>query len=152
MSANTLPIFTTTPVVASGQINQNTTTALTRSDGSSATGIGTDMTLCFTAGSNGSWVSRIRVFGTAASPTTSTQSLLRLYISTQTSGAITAVNTWLIQEIPLSAIAYDNATTSVPFLEFPMNFAMPANYTILASIHATGNAVIWQIVTFAGNY
>src|ERR1700675_5094698 len=96
MAQNTSPIFSLVPNVSAAQL-VNGTTASARSDGVGT--IGTDLLKAFTAGANGSFISRARISAYATTPTTETATIIRLFLSTQASGATTAANTFLIQEL-----------------------------------------------------
>ncbi len=128
-------------------------TALTRSDGSGT--IGTDMSCLFTADpTNGSWVSRVRFSPSGVVAATATAAtVLRVYVSSKSSGATRQGDTWLIQEVAAPAQTSDQTTTATNFLEVPLNFALPPGYSILASSHVV-NAVntSWTGICFGGVY
>lgn len=151
MAANTNPIFTLIPKVGFGTLTGNI--ANVRSDGVGT--IATDLFVCFTAdATDGSYVDRMRLSYTATTPTTfAATTVVRLFISSVTSGATTAANTVLYQEVSTAAVPASNATNSTNYIEIPCNFVLPASYTILASIHTnmTANTRI-QILTFGGDY
>lgn len=149
MAANTNPIFSLTPNVG--------TTAITAQNTSSAGGgtIATDIFKAFTAGANGSWVSRIQFDPTAtAAATATTATTLRAFISSQTSGATTAgTNTVLIGEISAAAQTADQTTTATASLVIPCNFALTPAWTILVTSHQTLAAnTSWQVKVFGGDY
>jgi hypothetical protein len=150
MAQNTQPIFTLVPEVGFGTLTGNIGSA--RSDGVGT--IATDMFVCFTAdATDGSYVDKIRISAAATTPTTMTASVIRLFISSVTSGATTAANTVLFAEISTAAIPAANASNAINYYEVPCNFALPASYTILASIHANMAAnTRFQILTFGGDY
>jgi hypothetical protein len=82
-----------------------------------------------------------------------TASVIRLFLSTQSSGATTAVNTWVIQEIAVGALTAANASNAVMPLEVVLNIAIPASMTVLASIHANLAANTgWQIIVIGGDF
>lgn len=150
MAQNTAPIYGLTPNVGRVAI----TGIITKSDGT-ATAIGTDIFLAFTAGANGSWISKVRfnpVGTTAATGTAATT--LRVYISTATSGATTGgTNTFLVGEVSAAAQTADHSTTATASLELPMNFALNASQTILVSTHVANNAnTSWQATVFGTDY
>lgn len=150
MAQNTAPIFSLVPVTAFGTLTGNI--ASTRSDGVGT--IGTDLFVCFTANAtNGSYVSKIRISAAATTPTTMTASVIRIFISSKTSGATTAADTMLYSEIGTAAIPAANSANAINYYEVPFDIALPASYTILASIHANVAAnTRWQILTVAGDY
>lgn len=147
---NHIPIYTKTPVISSGTLTGNI--ASTRSDGVGT--IATDLFKVFEANAtNGSYVSKIRIYGAATTPTTMAASVIRIFISNKTSGATTATDTWLIQEISTAAVPAANASNAVNWYEVPLNIALPPSYTILVSIHANVTAnTRWQCVAFGGDY
>jgi len=151
MAQNTSPIFTLVPKVGFGTLTGNIGSA--RSDGVGT--IATDMFVCFTAdATDGSYVDRIRLNYCATTPTTfGATNVVRLFISSATSGATTAATAVLFYEVSTGAIPAANATNATNYIEVPCNFILPASYTILASIHAnmTANTRI-QILTFGGDY
>jgi hypothetical protein len=149
MAQNTYPVFTLVPSIDFSTLTGNIAAA--KSDGTGT--IGTETFVCFTAGTNGSFVNRIRISGAATTPTTMAASVIRFYISSKTSGATTAVDTVLYQEVAVAAAAAANAANSVNYYEIQCDFALPPNYTILAQIHANVTAnTRWQILAFGGDY
>ena len=154
MAANTSPIYSLTPKVSSGIITSSIT-ALLASDGSGQTG-GSASVICYTAGSNaGSFVSKIRIsYCNVTAYTATTATTLRFFVSSAANLAgTTNVNTWLIQEVSTAAIT-PSATVAQPFIEIPLNFALPANYLIIAStgtVQASANCSL-SCVVFGGDY
>ena len=151
MAQNTAPIFTLVPKIGFATLTGNI--ALTRSDGVAT--IGTDIFKCFTGdATDGSYIDKIRISAAATTPTTmAAGTVIRIYISSITSGATTAADTVLFQEISTAAIPAANASNAVNYYEIPCNFTLPASYTILASIHTNLTAnTRWQILVFAGDY
>lgn len=151
MAANTTPIFPLTPQVAGIVFGGN---ALTKSDGSAVTGIGTDIYKVFTAGANGSFVERIRLspVGTTAATATSA-TVLRVYVSSKTSGNTANTDTWLIYEIGAAAQTADHSTNATFYFDIPLNIKLPASYTILVSSHVANAAnTNWEAVVFAMDY
>lgn len=149
MPANTTPIYTLTPNINGA----NVTAANTKSDGSGT--IGTDIYKCFTAGANGSFVSKVRFSPTATVASTATAATcFRIYISTKTSGATTpGTDTWQIAEISAAAQTADAPTANTYPIEIPINVAIPASYTVLVSNHVVANAsTAWVAVVFGGDY
>lgn len=151
MAQNTAPIYSQVPVISAAQL-VNGTTASARSDGVGT--VGTDMLKAFTAdATNGSFVSKMRIYASATTPTTMSATVIRIFISSITSGATTAANTFLFQEVSTAAITAANATNAANFYEVPINLALPPSYTVLVSIHAApASNTQWQCAVFAGNY
>ena len=155
MPANTSPIFTLTPNVGTAKIT--TTYAQTKSDGTSA-GSGADfMVKAFTAGANGSYLQKVRfTLGGATANTASTAAVLRVYLSTQSSGAITSANTWLVQEVTAASQTPTVITTltgaTYP-IDIPLNFAIPTGYHLLVASSAVTSAnTVWTVTTYGGDY
>lgn len=128
------------------------TTANTKNDGTGT--IGTDILLALTAGSNGSFIDKIRlhpVGSTAATATTAT--VARIYMSTQTSGATTNANTKLWQEVACPAQTTDQTTTATVPIDIPMGIRIPAGETILFSMHHAAAAnTAWEVNVIASDY
>lgn len=151
MAANTNPIFTLTPNVGRLAITASSG-ANTASDGSGT--VGTNIYLLFTGGSNGSFVSRLRLHPYASAASTATNaSTFRFYLSTQGSGSTTASNTALFQEIALASVTADITTTALSPIDVPINFVVPSGSYILVSVHlaqAANTGV--QILAIGGDY
>ena len=130
----------------------NSTTANTKSDGTGT--IGTDILLAYTAGTSGAYIDRIRLSAcgtTAATATTATVG--RIYTSTATSGATTSANTSLWQEVTLAAQTTDQTTTATIPVDVPMGIRIPANSTILFSMHHAAAAnTVWECTVVASDY
>jgi hypothetical protein len=152
MPANTSPIYTLSPALGSGQLTPSVT-ANTKSDGAGT--IGTDIIKVFTAdATNGSYVSSLRFcpYATVAA-TATTSTTLRVFISTQTSGATTAADTWLFAEVSAAAQTADHSTNATFAIEIPINRILPPSYTILVTQHVVAAANTgWHATVFAGNY
>lgn len=149
MPANTTPIFTLTPNVGAASV----VAANTRSDGNGT--IGTDIYKVFTAGSNGAFFNTVRFALTASSAATAAAATtFRFYLSSIDSGATTpGTNVWQIGELPSAAQTADQTTSATYYLEFPINRAIPANYTILVSMHIVANAnTFWHVTGWGGDY
>lgn len=149
MPANSIPRFTKVGDIASVLV----TAANTSSQGG-ATAIGTDIFKAFTAdATNGSFVDRVRWLPTATTPTATTATVGRVFLSSVASGATTSANTYLVAEVTLPAIAADNASTAVQPLDVPLGLALPAGWTILVTTHAAPAAnTAWRAVVFGGDY
>lgn len=150
MPANTAPIFTLTPAVSAGQLTSSTT-AQTRTDGVGT--VGTDMILCFQAGANGSFLNKLRFSACATAATSMGSSIFHIYLSSVNSGATTAANTFLFQEVTASAQGAANSAAPTTYFEVNFGFAIPANYTVLVGIYNQPLAsTSWQCTVFGGNY
>lgn len=149
MAHNAVPAFT-----KNGSIGTplNITAANTSSQGGGT--IATDIFLIFTAdSSNGSLVEYVRFIPTATAPTTTTATVGRVFISSQTSGATSVSNTHLIGEVVLPATAADNSTTAVNAVDLPLNIRLPAGYTLLVTCHAAPAAnSAWKAIAVGGDY
>lgn len=149
MAANTSPIFVLAPKAPSVSI----TAANVKNDGAGT--IGTDMFLLHTAGSNGSWIGRVRfVVSASAASTASTATVGRVYRSTQTSGATTNANTARIDEVAMAAITADQATVQTPFYEIQINSFLNAGETLLVSTHHTpaASTAVQATLMASGDY
>lgn len=151
MAANTAPIFTTTPAIGAA-VWLPATTANTKSDGTGT--IGTDMLLLETAGTNGSFLNKARFSPCAsAAATATTASVIRVYLSTQSSGATTNADTHLIAEVPAPAQTADQTTTATNYIDVPLGFAIPSGISVLFSMHHAAAAnTSWKGVVFSGDY
>lgn len=145
MPANTSPIYSI--VGATDSVASNNTglivgpTANTAQDGT-----GTLYKL-FTAGSNGSYVQKIR-FRPVGSPAAT---VCRIFISTSTT--TNATNTWLYDEITLPAVTVSQTAASSVF-ELPLNFALDPNYLLYVTFGTTtgSTGTGYSIVCIAGDY
>ena len=114
MPANTTPIFTNVPILDGVQL----TAANTKSDGTGT--IGTDIFLLTTAGANGAWIGRIQFSASASVASTgTTATIARVFVSSVSSGATTAANTWMIREVILPAVTAAHPTIPTPPIDFP---------------------------------
>jgi len=95
----------------------------------------------------------MRIFAGATGATTMTATVLRVYVSTKTSGATTNADTFLYQEVTVAGLSVDNASTALQYYEVPFNVALPASETILVSVNAASAAgTLWQCTVFGGDY
>jgi hypothetical protein len=147
---NTAPIFTGTPRVGFTTI----TSAQNNSQGNGT--IGTNIYLAFSAGANGSYLQKVRFTLGATANTASTAAVLRIYLSTQSTGATTSANTWLIQEVAAPTQTPNVVTTLTAAtypIEVPLNFAIPTGQYVLVGVSAiTGASTVWNAITFGGDY
>ena len=137
MPANTAPIFTLTARTSWG--TTTITTANTAKDGT-----GTVLGV-FTAGSNGSYIQRIRFRPSG----TAVQTVARIFINNGFTNA-TAANNILFDEITLSAITISE-TQAQPSFEIPMNFAIPAGYVLNITLGTTV-AAGYYVSVVGGDY
>jgi len=148
MAGNTNPQFP-----KSGKVNSVLITAANTSSQGGGT-IGTDIFLAFTAdATNGSWVDTLRFFPTATTPTAMTATVLRVFISTQASGATASTNTFLWDEVTSPAVNADNASAAAYAIDVPLGFRLPAGATILVTSHAAPAAnTNWRATVIGGDY
>ena len=145
MAANTAPIYSIAGDVNSvAALNSGLVvgpTANTAQDGSGT------LYKAFTAGTNGSYVQKIR-FRPVGSPAAT---VCRVFISSSTTTSATV--TWLYDEITLPAVTVSQTAASSVF-ELPLNFALNASYllyvTFGTSTGSTGTG--YSVVTIAGDY
>ena len=145
MAANTAPIYSIAGDVNSvAALNSGLVvgpTANTAQDGSGT------LYKAFTAGTNGSYLQKIR-FRPVGSPAAT---VCRVFISSSTTTSATV--TWLYDEITLPAVTVSQTAASSVF-ELPLNFALPASYllyvTFGTSTGSTGTG--YSVVTVAGDY
>ena len=148
MAGNVQPQFTT-----NGNVSSIAVTAASTNSQAPGT-IGTAVFLAFTAGSNGSFVESVLWMPTATSTiTTSPATVGRIFISSLTSGATSASNTYLIAEVSLPAISADSSSAPVYPIEVVINRRIPANWTILVSNYNAPTAnTQWIATVFGGDY
>ena len=145
MPANTSPIFSVVGATDSVATNNSGLvvgpTANTAQDGTGT------LYKAFTAGSNGSYVQKIR-FRPVGSPAAT---VARVFISTSTTTS--ATNTWLYDEITLPAVTVSQTAASSVF-ELPINVALDPNYLLYVTFGtSTGSAGTgYSVVTIAGDY
>lgn len=146
--SNTAPNFTKDGVIGSARI----TAANTSSAGGGT--IGTDIFRLLTAdATSGTFIEFVRCIPIATTPTTTTATVLRLFASSVTAGATTNADTFLIAEVALPASAADNTATAVNPIDIPLNFRLPASWTLLATNHAAPAANSnWIATAIGGNY
>ena len=145
MPANTQPIFSATGATDSGQAN-NSGTILGPTANTAQDGTGT-LYKIFTAGSNGSYVQKIR-FRPVGSPAAT---VARVFISTSSTTSATA--TWLYDEITLPAVTVSQTSASSIF-EITLNFALDPSYLLYVTFGtSTGSSGTgYSIVVIAGDY
>jgi len=145
MPANTSPIYSIVGAVDSVAANNSGLvvgpTANTALDGSGT------LVKAFTAGSNGSYVQKVR-FRPVGSPAAT---VCRVFISS--SSSTSATNSWLYDEITLPAVTLSQTAASSVF-ELPLNIALDPSYLLYVTFGtSTGSAGTgYSVVTIAGDY
>jgi len=145
MPANTAPIYSIVGAVDSVASN-NSGLVVGPTANSGLDGTGT-LYKAFTAGTNGSYVQKVR-FRPVGSPAAT---VCRVFISSSTTTSATA--TWLYDEITLPAVSLSQtAATSV--FELPINVALDPSYLLYVTFGtSTGSSGTgYSIVTIAGDY
>jgi hypothetical protein len=148
MPANSDPIYS-----RRGQIQAVGISAANTSSQGGGT-IGTDIFKAFEAdATNGSFVREVRfTLGETTIGTASTAGVMRVFISSVTSGSTTTSNTHLWQEaaVPLQT---PSATAAGAPVCIPLNFMLPAGYTILvtSSVAPAANTQ-WKATVIGGDY
>lgn len=150
MPGNTDPLYSRAGTLG---VPAAVTAANTSSQGGGT--IGTDIFLALTADAiNGSFIRELRmnpVASVAATATTAT--VARVFLSTQASGATTSANTHLFAEVALASQTADQATTATTPVIVPMNFVLPAGWSVLITNHAAPAAnTNWKTIPIGGNY
>ena len=139
MPANTAPIFTLRPEI---MWNVSITTANNTGDLTSGT-----VYPVFTAGTEGSYVQKIRFRHTGAN---SAATVGRVWINNG-STTTTAVNNTLFDEITIAANATFVTNAASTNYELPLMFALPPNYIIYVTIGAAAAGGI-DATVIGGDY
>jgi len=145
MPANTSPIYSIVGATDSVATNNSGLvvgpTANTAQDGTGT------LYKAFTAGTNGSYIQKIR-FRPVGSPAAT---VCRVFISSSSTTSATA--TWLFDEITLPAVSVSQTAASSVF-ELPLNIAVDPSYLLYVTFGtSTGSAGTgYSIVTIAGDY
>ena len=145
MAANTSPIYSIVGATDSVAAN-NTGLVVGPTANTAQDGTGT-LYKAFTAGSNGSYIQKIR-FRPVGSPAAT---VCRIFISTSTTTS--ATNTWLYDEITLPAVTVSQTAASSVF-ELPLNFAIDPSYLLYVTFGtSTGSSGTgYSVVVIAGDY
>lgn len=149
MPANTSPIFTLTPNVGIASLSA----ANVKSDGSGT--VATDIFKVFTAGTNGSFVNRVRFSQTATTAATaSTATVFRVFYSTVgTSTTTGGTNTILLGEIAGPVQTLDSATAPTNIYELILNFPIPTGTFIHCTTHVVPPAsTVYEALCLGGDY
>lgn len=147
--SNTTPNYTKNGVISTVRV----TAANTSSDGGGT--VGTDIYLVATGdATSGTFVEFVRWAPRAsAAGTAMTATVGRMFISSVNSGSTNNATTHLFAEVTLPAITADSTSAAVNTIDVPFNIRLPANYTILATIHATAAAnTAWGVMAVGGDY
>lgn len=143
MTANTNPIYTLTPDVSTNAVSAMAPTLTAAA--ADYTGISANNVVVHTAGTNGSYVRRLRFKGVS----TNVAAVARVYINNGATNG-TATNNSFYGEVSLPATT---ATTTSPTVEidYTMEFALPAGFRIYVGL---GAAVAggWTVTAIAGQY
>lgn len=142
-ASNTDPIYS-----ASGDVSNNTATgmnALVTLAAADYTGAGANNSLIFTAGTNGSFVQRIRLKAGG----TNVASVMRFFFNNGATNA-TATNNVFYGEVTLPAITI-SAVAATAEIDYPMNLALPAGFKIYMGL-GTAVAAGWVATVVAGKY
>jgi hypothetical protein len=139
MPANTAPIFTLRPEI---MWNVSITAANNTGDLTSGT-----VYPVFTAGTEGSYVQKIRFRHTGAN---SAATVARVWINNGSTTA-TAVNNTLFDEITIAANATFTTNAASTNYELPLMFALPPNYIIYVTIGAAAAGGI-DATVIGGDY
>lgn len=152
MPANTIPIYPRTPNLGLRNPITPSISANVATDGSST--IGTNSVLIAQSGADGSYWRSVRVkpYATAAGTSTSA-TVIRIFETTQGSGATTSANTRLLAEQQIPSISAANTTAALPDFEIPLNVSTLSGVNLIAttSIVAAANTG-FSITPFGGDY
>ncbi len=126
-----------------------------KSDGTGNLTTGVTMYKLLTAdATNGSYVDFVRVMAVAsAAATTTNATVIRIYVSTITTGATSAADTFCIAEIAIPAVSAANATTALNPFDLPINLRLAPSQTLLCSTHSVAaGSTTWNATVFGGDY
>ena len=116
--------------------------------------IGTDIYALFIAdATNGGYVQKLRVKYGGTTTTTSNAAVLKIWVSSVSTGTPTATQAFLLTELVLPATGALSTTTSGPEYEIPIGFALPLGYALLGIITVTQPAnFFWSVAAIGGKY
>jgi hypothetical protein len=145
MAANTAPIYSIAGRTDSVAAN-NTGLVVGPTANTALDGSGT-LVKAFTAGTNGSYLQKIR-FRPVGSPAAT---VARVFISSSSTTSSTVTNLYDEITLPVTTLSQTAATS---IFEIPLNFALPANYLLYVTFGtSTGSAGTgYSVVTIAGDY
>ncbi len=146
MAANTAPIFTLTPDIQWGSVDDNSSATagpiLSANTAMDGTGY---VTTVFTAGANGSYVSQL-----IARPVgTNIATVLRVFINNGSTNA-TQANNCLLTEVTLAA-STASLVAALLGISVPLNFALPSGYKINCTL-GTAVAAGYRVMVQGGDY
>ncbi len=142
MPANTQPIFS---------IQGETQWSSLMNAANTGNVTGSTSYLVFTAGTNGSFVQKIRFRHVPPSGNTNA-TVARVWINNGSDVTVTSNNT-LFDEITIANNTTFSQVASTPFYEIPLNFALPPNYRIYVTLGtppSTGANI--QATVIGGDY
>ena len=144
MPANTAPIFSIQGEAQwSALMTANNTTHVS----------GSTSYLVFTAGTNGSFVQKVRFrhYSINGLASNANATVARVWINNG-SDVTVATNSTLFDEITIAAFSY-TAAAALTNYEIPLNFALPAGYRIYVTIGVTPTAnTAIQATVIGGDY
>lgn len=143
MTANTAPIYTLTPDISTN--NGTGMGALVLNAAPDYTGIDADYALVHTAGSNGSYIRRLRFKAGGSNVAT----VARIFINNGSTVG-TGTNNVFYGEVSLPATTATNTAATVD-IDYPMEFALPSGFKIYVG-YATAIAAGWVCTAIAGQY
>jgi hypothetical protein len=144
MPANTTPIFS---IVGETQWTTSAMTAI--NTGHISTSATTNSYLVFSAGTNGSYVQKIRFRHLTPNSNTSA-TVARVWINNGTSIANFSAST-LWDEVTIAANTVVQNSASINY-ELPLGFALPPNYAIYATIGTAPAGSGLQATVIGGDY
>jgi hypothetical protein len=149
-TANITPIYTAAPNIGRVTIDQ----ASTNVNGNAPGTIGTNVFLLFSAGTDGSFLQRIRFsFSSTTRAINSVATLLNIYVSTVSSGAPTASEATLLRAIAAPAQTGQSVTSAPVIIDEPLNFAIPTGHHILVGQTVAQSADSnWNAILIGGDY
>jgi len=142
MASNTQPIYSGQADVQWGNIPL---VAANPAFDLSGSNLSTNTVIAMSASISGSFIQKIRFKPSGST----TATVARIFIG-NTGSPLTGSNVILFDEITLPAITV-SANSAQPAFEIPMNFALPANYRILAALGTTTTGG-WYVSAVGGSY
>ena len=147
MPGNTDPIYSRTGDVQSSALVAAVNASLYNAAGT----IATDVYKVWTAdATNGGFLQRCRVKYVANATTASTPCVMKFFITSASSGAVTDSNSWFYDEIAIPATGTLTTTAGNVSYDVPFNFAIPAGYSVVVKITVAQPASCGFIVTGVG--
>ena len=143
MAVNYNPIFS-----VAGSLSNNASTGMNQLITAAAndyTGAGANNSLVFTAGTNGSFVQRLRFKAGG----TNIATVVRIFINNGSANT-TSTNNTFYGEISLPATTAI-ATASTGDFDYPLNFVLPAGWKIYVGL-GTAVSTGWVVTAVSGNY